>query len=97
MGTQGYKEYLLYLLGDLTEVKSEKYPNSRFWKNTEYGVVLELEKSVNLYIQNEIWNGFSKFFSLQYIETKRLMKSILEEHLKLRDITPLCRLYRTCL
>ncbi len=88
MGTQGYKEYLLYLLGDLTEVKSEKYPNSRLWKNTEYGVVLELDKSGFFYIHYQIWRNFSKFFSLQYNETQHIMKDVLEEHLKLGGITP---------
>ena len=82
------KEYLLYLLGELTEYHSEQYPDSRFWKNDEYGVVLELEKSGNLYIHNKIWWNFSDFFSLQYTETQQVMKDVLEEHLKLGVITP---------
>jgi hypothetical protein len=82
----GYKEYLLYLFGDLTElnVKSE----SRYWKNNEYSVVLELKKSGNLWVRYTIWDSFSKFFSLQYGETQSVMKDVLEEHLKLGGITP---------
>jgi hypothetical protein len=82
------KEYLLYLLGELTEYHSEQYPDSRFWKNDEYGVVLELEKSGNLYIHYKIWANFSIFFSSEYADTQRVMKSVLEEHLKLGVITP---------
>ena len=83
-----YWKYLKFLLGDLTEVHSEKYPDSRFWKNDEYGVVLELRKSGILYVHYNIWNSFSDFFSLQYDETQQIMKDVLEEHLKLVGITP---------
>ena len=83
-----YKDYLLYLFGELTEYYSEKYPNTRFWKNEEYGVVLELRKSSDLLVHYEIWENFSEFFSLQYEETQQVMRSLLGEHLKLRGITP---------
>lgn len=83
-----YKEYLLYLFGKLTEYHSEKYPDNRYWKSEEYGCVLELGKSGDLWVNCNIWNNFSMFFSLQYTETKQLIKSILEEHLKLERITP---------
>ena len=82
------KEYLLYLFGELTEYHSEKYPDSRFWKNDEYGVVLELEKSGRLWVYHKIWYSFSMFFFLQYSETQQVMKGLLEEHLKLGGITP---------
>jgi hypothetical protein len=87
-----YWKYLKYLLGNLTEVQSDKYPTYRFWKNDEYGVVLELRKSGNLWVHSEIWTNFSEFFSLQYNETQQVMKSLLEEHLKLGGITPEIRL-----
>ena len=82
-----YWDYLKYLLGDLTEVHSEKYSDSRFWSNDEYGVVLELEKSGYLWVRRDIWYFFSNFFSLEYRETKQIMKSLLVEHLKLGGIT----------
>ena len=82
-------KYLKFLLGDLTEVHSEKHPHSRFWKNDKYGVVLELRKSGELLVHYEIWTNFSEFFSLQYEETQQVIKNILEEHLKLGGITPL--------
>lgn len=88
MLTKIYKEYLMYLFGELTEFHSEKYPDNRYWKNDEYGIVLELEKSGILYIHHKIWISFSMFFSLQYNETQQVMKDVLEEHLKLGVITP---------
>ena len=84
----GYKEYLLYLFGELTEYHSEKYPDNQYWKNDEYGIVLELKKSGTLWVHTKIWTSFSIFFSLQYSETQQVMKGLLEEHLKLGGITP---------
>ena len=78
-----YNYYLMYLLGQLTEVKSEKYPTSRFWKNEEYGVVLELGKSGILWIHYKIWKNFSNFFSLEYSEVQQVTKNVLEDHLNL--------------
>lgn len=83
-----YWDYLKYLLGDLTEVHLEKYPDYRFWKNDEYGVVLQLDDSGNLFIHYDIWRYFSVFFYLQYDEVQQVIKSMLEEHLKLVEITP---------
>ena len=87
-----YWKYLKFLLGDLTEVHSDVYPDSRFWKNDKHGVVLELTKSGDLWVHYEIWVNFSDFFSLEYEETQQVIKNLLEEHLKLGGITPI-RLY----
>ena len=84
---KSYWQYLKYLLGDLTEYYSEIGTNSRFWKNDEYGIVLELKKTGILYVHYAIWNNFSNFFSLQFEETQQVMKDLLEEHLKLVGIT----------
>jgi hypothetical protein len=82
------KVYLLYLFGALTEYHSQRYPNNRFWKNDNDGVVLDLRESGSIYVHDKIWNNFSLFFSLQYNETQQVMKDLLEEHLKLMGITP---------
>lgn len=82
------KEYLIYLLGELTEYHSNKFPNTKFWKNDEYGVVLELEKSGRLWVHNKIWDTFSMFFSSTYDYTQQVIKDVLVEHLKLGGITP---------
>jgi len=91
MLTRIYKEYLMYLFGELTEYHSEKYPDSRFWKNDEYGVVLELRQSGALWVSYKIWDNFSMFFSLQHSESQQVIKTILEEHLKLGKITSVIR------
>jgi hypothetical protein len=88
MEKRGYKEYLLYLFGELTEYHSEQYHSeqyndSRYWKNDEYGVILELKEIGILYVHYKIWLSFSNFFSLNYDETKQFIKDVLEEHLKL--------------
>jgi hypothetical protein len=82
------KEYLLYLLGELTEYHSERYPNSRFWKNDEYGLVLELTHLGILWVHDKIWCGVSNFFSIEYIETRQLIKYTFEEQLKLEIMYP---------
>ena len=83
-----YWKYLKFLLGDLTEVHSDVYPDSRFWKNDKYGLVLKLTPSDNLYVHHEIWDSLKDFFDLDYTETREIMKSLLEEHLKLKEVTP---------
>ena len=83
-----YWKYLKYLLGDLIEVQSKRFPDSRFWKNDEYGVVLELNDEDNFWVLYEIWNDFSTFFSLTYDETQQVMKSLFERHLNLERISP---------
>jgi hypothetical protein len=89
-----YWKFLNYLLGELTEYHSEKYPDTRYWKNDEYGVVLDLNKSGHLFIHHEIWYAFSNFFFLEYHETQQVMKNLLEQHLKLGGITPASGLYQ---
>jgi len=84
-----YWEYLKYLLGDLTEVKSERYPASRFWKNDEYGVILQLKKKGFLWVNKNIWSDFSNFFSLEYFEVKEIITKVLEEYLNLKGIIPI--------
>jgi hypothetical protein len=83
-----YWMYLKYLLGELTEVHSDEYPSYRLWKNDKNDLVLKLTPSDSLYVHHEIWNSLKDFFDLNYTETKGIMKSLLEEHLKLKEITP---------
>jgi hypothetical protein len=81
----GYKMYLLFLLGDLTEDYSETEPNSRYWLNDEYGIVLEFTNTQCLYIRDDIWLNFSNFLSIDYNEVKTFMMNILGEHLGLPE------------
>jgi hypothetical protein len=88
-----YWKYLKYILGDLTEVHSRVVPENRFWKNDEYGVVLELEPAghlmSDLWVHKDIWNNFSNFFSLSYIETKNVFMELFEEHLGIFNFIPI--------
>ena len=80
-------KYLDYLFEGMHEFKSKKYPESRFWKKNDE-VVLELEISGTLWVLYPIWNAISNMFSLDYDETKQLIKEWVEQHLELEGITP---------
>jgi hypothetical protein len=84
-----YWKYLKYLLGDITEVHSDKYPTSRFWKNDEYGVVLQFKKKGFLWVNKNIWDNFENFFQLKYFEVKEIFKKLFEELLNLTGILPI--------
>ena len=86
--SSAYWKYLKYLLGDLTEVTSWKYPDSRFWKNDKYGTVLELLSDGSLRVRHNIWEDFSDFFNLDYYDVENIMKLVFEEHLDVGIITP---------
>lgn len=87
------KLFLLEILGNELTVKidREKYPNSVFYfKEDKY--LLELEKSGSTtYLWCswfKIWNPISEKFSLEYSEIKQLIKETVEEHFKMRGVTP---------
>jgi len=87
------KQFLLEILGNELTIKidRENYPNSVFYFKGET-CLLELEKTSNsTYLwcnYGKIWNPISERFSLKYIGTQSLIKETVEEHFKLRDITP---------
>jgi len=80
-------KYLDYLFGDMYEVESAKYKHSKFWKKDDE-VMLELEKSGEMRVPFSIWRNISNMFSLDYDETKQLIKDWVEQHLELEGITP---------
>jgi len=84
--------YLDYLFDGIYEVKSKKHPDFRFWKKNNY-VVLEMEKSLKMWVHYEIWDNFSNMFSSKYDETQQVMKEWLEKHLNLEGITPWFRVF----
>lgn len=79
-------KYLKYLLGDLKEVHSEKNASSIYWKNNEYGVVIEFQKDGTLWVHDKIWHNFSNFFDLDYFDTMDSMGILLEKHLKIKPV-----------
>jgi hypothetical protein len=81
-------KFLNYLFDGIYEVELNEYPDLKFWKK-DNRVVLELEKSGNLIVSLSIWSDISNMFSLDYDETKQLIKDWAEQHLELKRITPL--------
>jgi hypothetical protein len=80
-------EYLDFLFKDIYEVKSAKYKHSKFWKKNDE-VILELEKSGDLWVLRSIWSDISNVFSLNYYETQQLIKDWMEQRLGLVGVTP---------
>ena len=81
-----YKEYLLYLVGDMNLV-GVNIDGGKIWKDSSGEILLKLKTisihRYSLYISHEIWVSFSMFFDLRYLETKVILREILGDHLKL--------------
>lgn len=69
----------------------EKYPNSLFWFHGDT-FILELEKTDDKLITwvnySKIWNPISEKNNWNYDQTQDFLKVKIEEHFKLRDVTP---------
>ena len=69
------------------EKRTKKYPESVFWiKDGE--VIVEIEKSKYFWVNRQIWRTINVMFSLEYDETKQVIKDWLEEHYKLGGLKP---------
>lgn len=88
MVNEFYKEYLLYLVGNLKEGKNKKYPNSRFWIGDKIGVVFEFEFGFEnrFWIRTPIFKDFSMFFGLNDNESRWMLRTIIQELFNLKDI-----------
>jgi hypothetical protein len=68
-----------------------KYPNSVFYFDGET-FLIEIEKTeekILAWVNNvKIWNPISEKFGLHYYQTQHILKVKIEEHFKLRDVTP---------
>lgn len=95
MVNEYYKEYLLYLVGNLKEGKIKNYPNNRFWSGDKIGTVFELESDNRFWIQTPILNGFCNFFGLSYSETRLELKLIIEDLLNLNNLIVLSSAHLT--
>jgi hypothetical protein len=81
--------YLDYLFKDMYEVESKKYPNyTRSWKKNGEIILEFTVESGYLWVLELIWSDISNMFSLDYDETKQLIKDWAEQHLELEGITP---------
>ena len=69
------------------EIRTREYPESIFWvKDGE--VIAEIEKSKYFWVNRQIWMNINFMFSLEYDETKQVIKDWLEEHYKLGRLKP---------
>ena len=69
----------------------EEYPNSLFWFHGDT-FILELEKKIDELIAwvnyPKIWNPITTKNNWNYDQTQAFLKARIEEHFKLRDVTP---------
>ena len=69
----------------------EEYPNSLFWFHGDT-FILELDKrddELNAWVNYpKIWNPISTKNNWNYDQTQAFLKARIEEHFKLRDVTP---------
>jgi len=79
-------KFMTYLLEPHEEKRTKEYP-SVFWvKDGE--VIAEIEKSKYFWVNRQIWMNINFMFSLEYDETRQVIKDWLEEHYKLGELTP---------
>ena len=80
-------KFITYQLEPHEEKTSKEYPDSIFWvKDGE--IIAEIEKSEYFWVKRDIWDTISIMFSLEYKETREVIKEWLEEHYELGSLTP---------
>ena len=79
-----------YSSDQLEIIKSEIYPNSIFFRKNGK-VVMEQDKIYKHFYfdYNDIWSFFESFFGMEGQQIKEVLRSWLEETLKLKGYTPL--------
>lgn len=85
---RGKEEKFLELFQGL-EMKSdiEKYPNSVFFFRGDK-CILEKEKHYLWVSYNRIWKIFEDEFGMDYGEIQTFIKSMVEKHFKMTEVTP---------
>jgi uncharacterized membrane protein len=80
-------KFITYIFEPHEEKRTKKHPKSVFWvKDGE--VIAEIKNSEYFYVNYKIWGNISSMLSLEYSETQQVIKDWLEEHYKLRGLTP---------
>lgn len=85
-----HKEYLDYIVGEVSETKPLNFvfnTKSKYFKCYEYEILLEV-CGWRLFIKEEIWNNLQDFFGLTHTETKVILNRYFSEKLELKDMTP---------
>ena len=80
-------KFITYIFEPHEEKRTKKFPDSIFWvKDGE--VIAEIEKPKYFWVEPKIWRNIMNILSLEYDETQHVIKTWLEEHYKLRGLTP---------
>ena len=83
------EKWFLEQITDLKEIKSNNFPNSIFYKKNGE-ILFEYHKKTKIFWchYRKIWLFLETEFGLNYQDTSKLIKRMVEEHLNLGDITP---------
>ena len=88
---QEMRDFLKPFLTNLLLVKDERYPGSVFYKQNGE-VIFELQKTDRdtcFWVDyQKIWSVFENRFGLNFTETQSFIKTVVEDTLNLRGITP---------
>ena len=70
-------------------VDFEKYPNFLFWfdKDGKYICEYDWKNGHFWFSYRNVWSVFESEFSLNYLETKKFLNGMVEEHFKLKGVT----------
>ena len=89
-----FKELIKGIDINKSVVDFEKYSNSIFWFKGDKLVFEYNFKNHDFWINyDEIWSKFYPFFNDNYYDVQTFMKVQVEEHFKLKGVTPLQILY----
>ena len=71
------------------KVDFEKYPNFLFWfdKDGKYICEYDWKNGDFWFSYRNDWSVFESEFSLNYLETKKFLNGMVEEHFKLKGVT----------
>ena len=82
------ERFLELINGCEIKIDKAKYPNSVFFfKGDKY--FFEIEKQYLWCSYVNVWSVFESEFKLGYDEIKSLIKSMVEEHFKMKGVTPI--------
>jgi hypothetical protein len=83
------ERFLIDILHNVTIFENEEYPNNLYYKYNNEIVFNYNLKNGNFYANNtKIWSILNSKFHLNYQQVSLLIKGMVEEHLKLKEITP---------
>lgn len=83
------EQFFIEIINIITSIKKdvENYPDSTFFLAGEK-IIFEIEKSILWCRYENFWSVFYSEFSYNYSQTQRFIKSQVEEHFKMKGLTP---------